>query len=159
MSNAVNLSKPFAREAKLSDCAELAKNMREEDVKELWHASRSSPLDALTYGFEAGNCKTVEWQGKVVAMFGLVKGAGDVGVCWMLASDDLVKIKKSFLKECRKFVDDMLQECPVIGNLVWEGNPVHIQWLKWLGFHFQPAIPVGPDGELFYEFYKVRQDV
>lgn len=159
MSNEAKLSKPFVREAVLTDCEELAAAMRQEDVQELWYHSRTCPLDALVNGFEWGNCKTVEWHGRVVAMFGVSGNLNGVGVCWMLASDDLVKIKKSFLKECRKYVRDMHKDYPVLGNMVWAGNAVHIQWLKWLGFQFQPAVACGADGELFHEFFKVREDV
>ena len=66
MSNEVKLSKPFVREAVLTDCMELAATMRQEDVQELWHHARTCPLDALVNGFDWGNCKTVEWQGRVV---------------------------------------------------------------------------------------------
>lgn len=156
MSNEVKLSKPFVREAVLTDCEELAATMRQEDVQELWYHSRTSPLEALLNGFGWGNCKTVEWQGRVVAMFGVSCEVNGVGVCWMLASDDLVKIKKSFLKECHKYVRDMHKDYPVLGNMVWAGNAVHVQWLKWLGFQFQPAVAYGADGELFHEFFKVR---
>lgn len=159
MSNGVKLSKPFVREAVRADCTELAATMRQEDVQELWHHSRTCPLDALVNGFEWGSCKTVEWQGRVVAMFGVSGEVHGVGICWMLASDELVKIKKSFLKECSKYVRDMHKDYPVLGNMVWAGNAVHIQWLKWLGFQFQPAVALGADGELFHEFFKVREDV
>lgn len=159
MSNGVKLSKPFVRSATIDDCWQLSETMRQEDVREIWHHSRSTPLDALIGGFKHGNAQTVEWQGRVVAMFGVAGEYEGVGICWMLASDDLVKIKKSFLKECRKFVNDMHEDYPVLGNMVWVGNPIHIQWLKWLGFQFQPAVACGPDGELFHEFFKVREDV
>jgi hypothetical protein len=128
--------------------------MREEDVKEIWHSSRGTPLSALRAGFAWPLCFTVEWQGRVVAMFGVGGTYGSLGFPWMLASDDLVKIKKSFIRECRRHVAEMQTFYPTLSNKVWAKNTAHIEWLKWLGFRFLEAKPHGPDGELFIQFVK-----
>lgn len=160
MSNEAKVSKPFARPATLQDCIELSNTMREEDRKEIWHSSRSSPLNALIDGLQfSTKCWTVEWQGRVVAMFGISPQDELVGVPWMLASDDLKRIRKSFLKECRVYLKEMSKGFQLLTNSAWSQNDVHIQWLKWLGFKFLRAKPMGYDNELFYEFYGVIQDV
>lgn len=82
-----------------------------------------------------------------------------MGVPWMLASDDLKRIRKSFLKECRAYVQEMSQGFQILTNSAWSQNDVHVQWLKWLGFKFFKAKPMGYDNELFYEFYKVSDNV
>lgn len=154
MSNEVQGSKPFARPTKLIDCLQLSITMREEDRWEIWHAARSTPVDALTRGFEQSKkCWTVVWQGKPIAIFG-VCGDGDVGVPWMLASDDLKNIKKEFLAECHKYVDEMQGDYKLLANLAWSKNTVHLRWLKWLGFTLMEPQPFGPDGELFIYFYR-----
>lgn len=156
MSNEAKLSKPFARPATLQDCIELSKTMREEDKREIWHIARSSPLNSLVDGFfYSSKCWTVEWQGRVVAIFGVCPQDELVGVPWMLASDDLKRIRKSFLKECHRYLQEMSQGFQILTNSAWSQNEVHIQWLKWLGFKFLKAKPMGYDNELFYEFYKV----
>jgi hypothetical protein len=156
MSNVASQSKPFVRKAVLSDCEELSKTMRQEDVQEIWHSSRTAPLEALRDGFAWPLCFTVEWRGRVVAMFGVGGERGKFGFPWMLASDDLVKIKRPFIRECRKHVDEMHKEYPVLCNMAWARNTVHVEWLKWLGFELIEARPHGPDGELFNEFFKVK---
>lgn len=157
MSNEAGLSKPFVRAPTFQDCIELSKTMREEDKREIWHYARLSPLNSLIEGLHySDRCWTVEWNGSVVAMFGVVREEEDVGVPWMLASEDLKKIKKSFLRECHQYVERMFDGFQVLKNCAWSQNNIHIQWLKWLGFQFLPARPQGFDGELFYEFYKVK---
>jgi hypothetical protein len=157
MLNEAGLSKPFVRAPKLQDCIELSNSMREEDKREIWHYSRVSPLvcliDGLTYGEK---CWTVEYNGSVIAMFGVTRQDEITGIPWMLASEDLKKIKKSFLRECHQYVERMFDGFQVLKNCAWSQNTIHIQWLKWLGFRFFPAQPKGYDGELFYEFYKVK---
>lgn len=160
MSNVVGLSKPFVRQAKLEDCIQLSETMREEDKREIWHISRSSPLLSLVKGLAySSKCWTVEWNGTVVAMFGVAPESELVGIPWMLASDDLKKIKKSFLRECHQYVERMFDDYQVLTNCAWSQNHIHVQWLKWLGFKFFPAQPKGYDGELFYDFYKVSENV
>lgn len=160
MSNVVERSKPYVRSSIFRDCTELSQSMCEEDKREIWHMSRSSPLDALKNGlFHSEYCWTVQWGNKVVAMFGVSRIDDVTGVPWMLASEDLKKIKKSFLRECHQYVSKMSEGYEVMTNCVWVENDIHVQWLKWLGFKFLPAKPMGYDGELFYEFYKVNENV
>lgn len=130
--------------------------MREEDKQECWHLGRVEPLDALQRGYEASSyCRTILLDGKVVAIFGVCPGEGELGIPWMLASDLLKKIRKSFLRECFEFVEEMSKGYTILHNVVWCKNKEHIRWLRWLGFTFRDEIPLGPDGELFYPFYKV----
>ena len=154
MSNEVVACKPFVRRARAEDVPFLAENVREEDRLEIWHSARKTPLEAFQTGYEVSDTPyTVEWQGKPVAMFG-VSGLDGVGVPWMLATDDLKKIRKSFLRECRSYVEELNNEYPLLVNVVWAGNDVHIQWLKWLGFKFEAPIRMGPDNEMFIRFYR-----
>jgi hypothetical protein len=130
--------------------------MREEDKQEIWHLARATPYDALWGAM--GHCKynrVVLLDGQVVCMFGIGGKEGEVGVPWMLASPLLTKISKQFLLECRGFLDEMSENYTSLYNVAWSKNETHIKWLKWLGFDIHPAKPMGPDGELFHEFYKV----
>jgi hypothetical protein len=154
MSNEAAVCKPFVRPSVIEDVAYLAENIREEDRQEIWHSHRKTPLEAFQSGFEISDEPlTVVWGDKPVAMFG-VCGENGVGVPWMLATDDLKRIRKSFLRECRSYVQRMHEKYPVLINAVWVKNTVHILWLKWLGFDFDAPIELGPDNEMFIRFYK-----
>jgi hypothetical protein len=158
MSNGVIKSKPYVRESSAFDCGKLAKVMREEDQQELWFASRSTPLQSLFNGYKGNRC----WTGvnhtteEVFMMFGVSRKDEFTGVPWMLASDDLKNVRRTFIKECGSYLEQMFEGYDVLTNHVWSKNEVHIKWLKWLGFKFLQAEPMGIDGELFYEFYKLR---
>lgn len=154
MSNEVKAYKPYVRPSVVEDIPYLAENIREADQLEIWHLARILPIEAFTDGFESSDAPlTVVWGDKPVAMFG-VTGVKGIGVPWMLATDDLVKIRKSFLRECKRYLDEMHKVYPYLTNQVWAKNTVHIQWLKWMGFTFETPYFYGPDNELFIEFHK-----
>jgi hypothetical protein len=160
MSNAVKEPKAFVREAKLTDIAYLAVHIRECDRKEIWAMSHKKPEEAFLQGYNISDTPyVVEWQGKAIAMFGVCGEKGSLGVPWMLATDDIKKIKKEFIAQCKPYVEAMHKDYPLLTNFVWEKNPVHIIWLKWLGFDFGQPIAIGIDGEKFIQFYKVKEDV
>lgn len=154
MSNEAEACKPFVRPSVIEDVQYLADHIREEDRQEIWHISRKTPLEAFQSGYDVSEPPfTIEWKGVPVAMFG-VSGEGTVGVPWMLATDDLKRIKKDLLRECRGYVNDMLKKYPFLTNQVWAENIIHIRWLIWLGFTFEEPEPMGPDNEMFIRFYK-----
>lgn len=152
MSNAVALCKPFMRPLQKGDVTELAQTMRFEDTEEIRLASGGTPLSALVTGTTASTCTAIEWQGRVVAIFGISGVKGSYGIPWMLGTDDIKKIRKSLLRECREVVAGYLTDYHYLANACWSKNTVHIDWLKWLGFTFQ-----GEDirnGEVFLHFHK-----
>ncbi len=160
MSNEAQACKPFVREAKLVDALVLACHIRDSDRREIWHIGHVLPIDAFMNGYRVSDTPyVVEWKGKPIAMFGVSGTKGSVGVPWMLGTDDIQKIAKSFLRECKPYVEEMHRDYPTLTNFVWSKNEVHIAWLKWLGFEFGEAKPMGPDDELFIHFYKVKDYV
>lgn len=145
--------KPYVREAHYEDCASLAPRLRAEDVLELHYATGKTPFNVLRESFELSpKCWAVIHKDKVIALFG-VSHAGNVGVPWMLASDELKDIKKSFLRECKDYVARMGEGHDLLTNYVWVGNTVHIQWLKWLGFTFLDPVEFGIYKKPFMQFF------
>lgn len=145
--------KPYVRDAVYEDTASLAPRLRAEDVTELYYATGKTPLQVLRKSYELSNkCWAVIYKEKVIALFG-VSDAGKVGVPWMLASDELKDIKKSFLRECKDYVARMGEGHDLLTNYVWVGNEIHIQWLKWLGFTFLDPIEYGFAKKPFMQFF------
>lgn len=149
------MSKPYARPAQVDDCAELAANLRQADLTELSLGHSPTPYDALMRGFAFSDepISVIDSQGAVVAMMGVVPLGPGVGGPWMLASDGLEKIKWPFLRECKARLLEIHKRYPFLHNQVWQGNTVHIRWLKWLGFTVSP-VPV--DRPLFLPFWKLQ---
>ena len=140
----------------LKHLAELSVTMRQEDKDEIWHLARMSPLAALEGGYRSCSYnRTVLLDNKVALIFGVGGEKGREGIPWMLASPLLQKVRKPFLREAKSFLDEMAEGYPTLRNIAWSKNIEHLRWLKWMGFTFLPAAPLGPDGELYIEFYKV----
>lgn len=130
------MSKLTLRPATPDDCAELALTMREADRKEIALAGSPSPYDSLMRGIVRSEEATAVMgpHGDVVAIGGCVQLAPALGCPWLLASDGLLEIKRDFLRDCRPQLLRLHGAYPTLYNEVWEGNTVHIRWLRWLGF-------------------------
>lgn len=160
MSNEVKQVKPFVREAKLTDIAYLADNIRECDKQEVFAMSGITPEQAFLDGYSHSDTPyVVEWQGKAIAMFGVSGDKNKVGIPWMLATNGIKGIRKQFIRGCKPYVEAMHTEYPVLTNYVWAENSLHIAWLQWLGFKFADHLPLGRNGEMFIHFYKEKNYV
>lgn len=130
------MSNLIVRPATVDDCAELALTMRQADRTELALGGSRGPYDALMRGFvmsEAPNAVEAP-DGSVVALGGVVRLTPGMGSPWMLGADALEDIKWPFLRECKARLMELHSAYPSLYNEVWEGNTLHIRWLKWLGF-------------------------
>jgi hypothetical protein len=152
MSNAAGRSKAFIRPTVEFDLHELALTMRQEDVEEVFHSSRGTPFAALHRGYADSNtCHTVEWDNKVVAIFGVTGEKGVWGSPWMLGTAD-IKECWGVSRGCKRIISGYLADYKHLSNACWSKNEVHINWIKWLGFTFH-----GEDirnGETFLHFHK-----
>lgn len=149
------MSEPYVRPATAEDCAELAVTMRQADLTELALGGCRSPYDALMRGLVCSDdpMTIVGTEGEVVAIFGVVPLAPSTGSPWMLASDSLEDIKRPFIRECRPHLMAMHKRFPLLVNQVWEGNTVHIRWLRWLGFTVSPTDTLKPN---FLPFWRLN---
>ena len=123
------------RDAEIKDVFELAPNMRKADKKEIWRSHHHTPEQALLYGYtNSVLCYTVERNESPIAMFGVVPESllSDKAYLWLLGSPELKKVKKSFMKQSRYFVNLMLEHYPLLFNFVDIENWASIRWLTWL---------------------------
>ena len=92
-------------------------------------------------------------RGQVVGMYGVVPADNKTGIIWMLGSDNLKKIKKSFLKESRTEVNGINTLFPHLWNIIDSRNELHIKWIRWCGFKIIGERMI--NNVKFYEFCKV----
>lgn len=157
MSNGVVGSNPIVRPTVREDCILLAKVLRKADLQEIEHGSALPPEAALLYSFAVSEYTYTVWlDDQIVMIFGVGGIDGTSGCPWMMASDLLLQIKRDFIKECRRFVDAMLDRYTNLENWVWAGNKIHIYWLEWMGFKIEPPAPFGINGEPFHRFHLKR---
>lgn len=155
---------PLCRPSTPEDCLSLAPRLRKEDVAEIKAVNGNDPLPELQQALRVSDeCWTIEHrdeqssEGLVIGMFGVapLEGAPGVGAIWLLASDDLPKIRWSFLKRTRPWIEHFLSKYPILTNWVDSRNEVHIKWLKWAGFQFT-SVTEQFSGEPFHQFVKQR---
>lgn len=165
MQREVKGSKPYARLATREDALELSKTLREEDRLEVEHASGMTAEVALRYCLAVSNIAyAVIKEGRVVALMGISEDPHwdtqrGVGRPWMLASEELKTIRKSFLRDCRGYLESWLEYHGYLEGYVWTQNAVHIKWLEWLGFQFDPPAPFGINNELFMRFHMTQEGI
>jgi len=141
------------RPATLADAALL--ELRAADRAEVAALSGRDPREALAESVERS---AMAWaglaDGRLVCLFGVVPAslAGVTGVPWLLGSDDVCAYSRAFLRRNRAYVSAMLGEFPVLRNVVDARNEVSIRWLRWLGFTFGEACPLGVAGLPFIPF-------
>ncbi len=143
------------RDSRIEDVYSLANTMRESDREEIWASHHKHPFEALKTGFDQSIiCLTIE-NGSPIVMFGVTKEnlLSDKGVIWMLASDDMNKIRFIIARHSKKFIDLMLNVCGYLENYVHIKNQESIKWLRMCGAHFEDAKIYGIEKQLFYHFY------
>lgn len=147
------------RAARNEDVAKVAAHMREIDRKELALAGGLEPLEALEQSYEYSEyCRCIEVDGEPAAMFGVRRPfiLSGKGIIWLLGTDDLVKMRKSFVENSMKYVNEGFKYADSLENYVWIENKLSIRWLKWCGFKFDEPAPYGVKKALFLHFYKEK---
>lgn len=133
----------------------IAENMRKADVDEVSASTGEAVLPALRRSYKASvKCWTAVNQDRPVVIFGVAPFSilTGKGCPWMLATDEIEDIAIPFIRQSRRYVDEMQRSFPVLINRVDARNEVSIKWLKWLGFDVQPAVNSGLNGEPFHPF-------
>ena len=138
----------------------ISADMRREDAEEVWASHRHTPLEALTFGCALSDFSVtvVSDDGTPLVIIGLVKGdllTGN-GTVWMLGSNEALKYRKEFFRQTKPVIDEMLEICPRIGNMVHDKNRISISWLKRIGFIFGEQVELGRDKEIFHRFHIER---
>ena len=158
------MNQGYARPAVWSDIAPIAATMRPNDISEVQAASGSTPEGALTEGLLTtlfgGKALTICLpDGTPVGMMGVThSGQADVGVIWMLASEGLATIQRQFIRESRKYIDEITRGYRVVFNYSDARNELHHRWLQWTGFTIiNRHEEWGRERRPFLEFCKITE--
>ena len=149
---------PLVRSLQDGDIEHLANNLRQADKDEVKASVGLEPLEALRL-----SCNNSEWiwivehEGIPFCIFGLSQFTTEIGVPWMLATNDLYKHKIYFARESIGMADAFLEIFPTLTNMVDERHKESIEWLSWLGFDFPERIEkYGHEGRPFLQFIRNR---
>lgn len=133
----------------------VALHLRAADREEVAAASGMDPRLAIEIAIERS---AAAWVGLVDGVPACVFGVGgpslmgDIGVPWLLGTDEIVRHQRAFLRRNKPYVAKMLKLFPNLINMVDARNGVAINWLRWLGFTIHDAAPYGLAGLPFHPF-------
>lgn len=143
------------------DIRDLAGRLRLADILELRAGTGHTPVEALNFSAQASELLwAIEDNGRCEGLFGLAYGAEDVGIPWLLASEELEKFARQFLRQSRHYVNEMQSRYPVLTNVVDARHVSAQRWLEWCGFkvlHYLPAF--GREQLPFIQYIRVTDNV
>lgn len=133
----------IVRNTEADDALALARNLRDQDLREIAALTPFTPEEAVAASVAASDkCYTWTNEGRVVSIFGVapteLRGRGCV---WMLATDELVVEKDFMFGFGTQFVDEFNTMYPVLENYILSDNYVCLKWLERMGFGFDPLAP------------------
>jgi hypothetical protein len=153
------MSRPYVVLAEQSHYTSLIDNLRASDVEEVESSTGvgANLVLAETYA-KTKKSYAVIHDNKTVAVFGCnaLTSPGDIGVPWLLATDQIESITWPFSRECRLHIESMLIKYSLLMNYVLAKNTKSVRWLKWCGFEVFPPKPFGPYEKPFHLFIKRR---
>ena len=151
----------FLRPVRSGDIHHVGSRLRQADVDECKASAGMPGALALLLSVRSSEIAytMVSPSGNPVGICGIAEGhtSHDKQV-WMLATDELLSYRTTFLRESRQWVD-RLAEHFTLWNFVDERNEVHVDWLKWLGCEFFPGRTSPYTGTQLLFFTKAKQCV
>ncbi len=135
------------------DCDIIGRDMRKQDAMETWNFDRSFPLTAVRKSFDKSIISmTIEHAGIPIAMFGIMPKDMTSGTLWMFTTDGLKNIGRPFVRNCKKWFNDMLDIYPNLEGCVDLRNKESLRWLTYLGATWGDIETMGVDNMPFKKF-------
>ena len=118
------------------DIPKVASRLRHEDSIEVVAQGYEDAEQALSESFKVSTARfTLEKDGEPIAMFGLIPNSilGDKAGVWLLGTEDIATVKKSFCEFSRKVIKYFVGQYPVLFAQVDGRYAKTHRWLEWLG--------------------------
>lgn len=130
------------REATPADADRIAPLLREKDRREVEAITGECPEAILPRSFVAEPpCKVLfaeTAESKQPILIGGVRSTPDHGATsaavWMVGTPLLERYSFTLAREARRYVDAWGRSYHRLWNTAWEGNDLHVEWLRFLGF-------------------------
>lgn len=137
----------------MADVMQIAHGLRQIDRHELeitGGVTGRGPVEAVAHGWRVSTYRRVfKADGEPIVVYGVAPSGfndGD-GAPWMVATDAITRVPRSFLKASISEVQAMRRGWVELRNATHMDNVVSLQWLRWLGFRVSNE-PLGPGGVL-----------
>lgn len=144
------------KKSNLSEVCLLAPRLRADDKKEVMLAG-SDPVTSLENGIKySTECISVySPKYQIIGMFGYMVQPNKTAVVWFLGSDEIEKYPFTFVREGKKFINNLTELGLTLVNYVYSENETHIKYLLALGFTIEFDKPIFVNTAKFYPFYKL----
>ena len=140
----INYRDCYVKPSTESDGVWLSSRLRTADRDELAATTKLPAVRVLVDGIRASSpCYTIHTrEGDPCGIFGTRESDDPaVGVVWMLCSDDLLTISRTFVRHSRGWLKELHGQYRQLYNVIDARNKVHLRWLSWMGFEFLQDIP------------------
>lgn len=117
-------------------------NMQISDILELMASSGKKPNEALLDALDVSKESWTIWDGSTpLGMFGVADSyQPNVGIPWLLATNQLSDIGREFLRGSKWYIDYMHRDYEFLTNYVDLRHTTAQRWLEWLGFYKHKVI-------------------
>lgn len=143
------------RPATPADAKRIAPILREQDHIEVMAASGRTPEAAILPALSVPGAETIFAEtvnGDPILIGGVLPWHSNVGCIWMLATPLLERFAVATVKEARRKIAGWHTTYPVLGNMTWAENDLHLRFLRFMGFRLLRRVEVR--GTTFIEFAK-----
>lgn len=139
------------RRSRLADAAEMAPEMRIEEMLEVRASAGFAPQEALEAGIRCSDAWTVRANGKIMAIYGVftLNLLTGMAIPWVLTTGLVDRHPKIFYKLSREVVAVMRSKHGMLVNMVDARYAKALRWVRRLGFEVHPPEPFGFAGMPF----------
>lgn len=144
-------------EVRQEDVEGLAPRLRESDLVEIYLASGLNAKEGLSLSVNNSSaCFSLSFENQVAALFGVAKSsAPDIGIIWLLGSDDLTRCKKVLVADGRRWVAEFSRHYAALKNYISAANLSTLEWLEAIGFR---RLGISTYGHANQRFCEMRYD-
>lgn len=121
------------RKATLEEAEQVMSNLRPIDEVEVVLMTGKTPAEALK-DLDISSTFVGLIDGEPAAIFGLSMMSPNIGVPWLVGTEELVTNAKSWLIYAKAWINWMNSEYESLTNIVHKKNTKAIRWLKRMGF-------------------------
>jgi len=139
---------------------ELADNMRQEEVDEVWASGKHTPYEAVKYSLEhAHEAYAAVLDGKLICIVGVspLSLLSDMASPWLLNTNESKNKPRHLVKWTKTFIDEWKTQWPILFNYVDARYEASLRWAKWAGFKVYDPQPYGPFGMPFHKI-EIRRE-
>lgn len=142
--------------ATLDLALQIASSMTEADRQEVWAVAHHTPTEAIVFSIQGSRDAWVgTYEGEPLCAFGCGEWSvlSLMGMPWLLTSKNLEHHAITFMRETRRYMDDLKTRYLMLQNYVDARHEVAVRWIERIGFTLDDPEIFGIDQLPFHRFH------